>query len=373
MPKPRSRLRAAREQVLGLTRAKFAALVERESGEPCDERMVWRWEHSGVKPRPARLRAVATITGLTVAELGWSDGVADPTVSGLGVLDHLAQAQASLRRAEDEVGARPVLPVALAQVRLVDTLARDARGSQLRPLLREAAQWSQFTAWLHSDLAIPAGAAEWYLRAGEQAREACDADMVSTVLSMRSHLAWGERQPGLAVGLADGALAVPGTHPATRSQAAQQLARGLAMLGESDRVDRLLDEAEGAAHAAVERAETVPPWLYFHNPARARVQRAVAYTEAGRGREAAEVLSEAIGRTRPEEVRDRGWNYGRLAVAWAMAGEADAAIDAGRQAAAITSIAPSAHTAGELRRAARMLAHAGADREAAELAELARA
>ena len=284
--------------------------------------------------------------------------------------DHLAEVQAALRRAEDETGARPVLPAALAQARVVDGLAGAVRGAALVPLLREAAQWSQFTAWLHTDLGMRDRAAEWYLRAGEQAREAGDADMVSTVLSMRSHLAWSSRQPVLAAGLAEGAVAVPGTHTVTRSQATQQLARGLAMLGEQDRVERLLDQAEELVHAAVDRPDGWPSWLYFHDPARIRVQRAIAYSEVGRGRAAAEVLTEAMARTRPEEIRDRGWNYGRLSVAWAMASQPEAALEAGRRAAAITAAAPSVHTAGELRHAARLLHTVGAERQAAELAEL---
>jgi len=298
------------------------------------------------------------------------DGACVP--SGPALADYLAEVQAALRRAEDEIGARPVLPVARAQAGMVEALARNARGAALPALLRQAAQWSQFTAWLHTDLGVRDLAAGWYLRAGEQAREAGDADMVSTVLSMRSHLAWSSRQPGLAVGLAEGAAAVAGTHPVTRSQAVQQLARGLAMLGEHDRVERLLDEAEELVHAAAGRLDGWPSWLYFHNPARIRVQRAIAYTEMGRGKAAAEILTEAIGRTRCEEVRDRGWNYSRLSVAWAMGGEPDAAVEAGRRAAVITATAPSAHTAGELHHAARLLYAAGAKKQADELADLQR-
>jgi tetratricopeptide (TPR) repeat protein len=346
-----------------MTRAELAAALT-AADAPCDEQTIKRWER-GVTPYPRNQRAVCAVLGTTPAELGWEP--AGPLV------DHLAAVQAALRRAEDETGARPVLPVALAQARMVDALAKEARGAALVPMLREAAQWSQFTAWLHADSALPVDAERWYLRAGGQAREAGDVDMASTILSMRSHLAWGEREPGLSVGLAEGALSVPRLHPATRSQAAQQLARGLAMLHDSDhRVDRLLDEAEDAAHAAAADPDGMPPWLYFHNPARTRVQRAIAYTEAGRGRDAAQILTEAIDRTRPEEIRDRGWNYGRLSLAWAMAGEPDAALDAARQAAAITEIAPSAHTSTELRHAAQLLAKAGARRESAEIADLGR-
>jgi tetratricopeptide (TPR) repeat protein len=287
----------------------------------------------------------------------------------LAVVSSLAETQAALRRAEDEVGAGPVLALTLAQARLVDALTCDASGATLRALVREAAQWSQFTAWLHADLGDADVAERWYLRAAEQAREAEDLDMVATVLSMRSQRAWGIGNAPLAVGLAEGALAIPGVHPAVRSQAAQQLARGLAMLGDHARVDRLLDEAEELAHDAVARSDDVPPWLYFHDPARTRVQRAIAYTEAGRGRDAATILTDAIGRTRQEEVRDRGWNLGRLALAHAMDGEADAAVDAARRAVAIAARSP--HTASDLRSAARLLRARGARRQADELDGLA--
>jgi hypothetical protein len=48
---------------------------------------------------------------------------------------------------------------------------------------------------------------------------------------MRSQRAWGTGCGPLAAGLAEGALAMPGTGDAVRWQAAQQLARGLAMTG----------------------------------------------------------------------------------------------------------------------------------------------
>jgi hypothetical protein len=129
-----------------------------------------------------------------------------------------------------------------------------------------------------------------------------------------------------------------------------------------------LDEAEEVAHAVAGDPERIPEWMCFHGPARAAVQRGIAYVEAGRAADAVEVLAEAIGRTRPEEVRDRGWNHGRLALAHAMNGAVEAAVASARAAVAIAARSP--HTAADLRTAARLL-HARAPRHAAELPAMA--
>jgi len=280
---------------------------------------------------------------------------------------------AALRRAEDEVGSAPVLGVTLSITRLTETLLRAAAGPARQKLLGLAGQHSQFVAWLYKDLGRHDLALGWYRRCGEQAREAGDPDLVSTVLSMRSHLSWSERDARSAVALAEGALLVPGIAPVVRSQAAQQFARALAMAGEAGGIDRYLDLAEDLAHQAAAEPERIPPWLYFHDVSRVAVQRGVAYVEAGRGEDAARVLQAWIDRTPAEHVRDRGWNYGRLALAHAMSADAEAALEAAHRAVDISLRAPSAHTAKDLRQSARLLRRTGAATAADEVRQMAQA
>ena len=128
-----------------------------------------------------------------------------------------------------------------------------------------------------------------------------------------------------------------------------------------------------SVQSADSEPERIPPWLYFHDVSRVGIQRGVAYVEAGRGEDAARVLQVWIDRTPAEHVRDRGWNYGRLAVAQAMSGDAEAVLGAARHAVDISLRAPTVHTARDLRRASSILDRAGAGTAAEEVREMVRA
>jgi transcriptional regulator with XRE-family HTH domain len=203
------------------------------------------------------------------------------------------------------------------------------------------------------DLAVASSLAQtqrWYLRAAEQAREAEDLDMAATALSMRSQRAWGIVDAPLAVGLAEGALAVPGVHPATRSQAVQQLARGLAMLATT----------RGSTGCSTRpRNWRTTPW-------RARTAFRPGCTSTIRRERVRNAPSPtrrpAAAETPPPSSPTRSAGPARRR-------RATAAVDAARRAVAIAARSP--HTASDLRSAARLLRTRGARRQADELDGLA--
>jgi hypothetical protein len=303
MTKPKSRLRAAREQALQLTRAEFAAQVQQESGESCDERKVWRWEEAGVKPRPASMRAVVAVTGLTAAELGWGNGdkvrslvggltpddehrlaaaTRQPSRLDTRAVEALGAMLAGQRRLEDSVGSAVVLPAATTQLAVIEGLVVDARGPVRPALVDVAAQWAQFGGWLRASVGDLRAARAQLDRAAEWAAEAGDVNMEATVLSYRGHLAWMAGQPGPVIGLSQAAQRDPRVYAGQRAFAAGQEARGHAMSGDAVQTDQMLDEAAELSARAAERPEDQPPWTYYYSPVFLALQSGLAYRYLGR-------------------------------------------------------------------------------------------
>jgi len=114
----------------------------------------------------------------------------------------------------------------------------------------------------------------------EAAQEIGDDDMVTSVLSLKSHLAWSVGDAGSAVGLAQAGQREPGRVSDTvLALIAQQEARGHALDGDAAATERALDRSAALTYAAAEHLEDAPPWVYFNDPDRLGFQRGVAYVE----------------------------------------------------------------------------------------------
>jgi transcriptional regulator with XRE-family HTH domain len=187
----------------------------------------------------------------------------------------LAVVLAGQRRLEDAVGSAAMLAPVDAQMVTIEALAGEARGPVRRSVLDVGAQWAQFAGWLSANTGRPAEARRWYLTALEWATEIGDPDMIATALNMRGHLAWLAGQPGPIIGLY-AAAARQEASPGVLSLAVQQEARGHALVGDSDDVDRLLDRAVELSAAADANPDDEPPWVYFHNLDYLRLARTVA-------------------------------------------------------------------------------------------------
>jgi tetratricopeptide (TPR) repeat protein len=276
------------------------------------------------------------------------------TVDG-AVADHLAAVLAQQRQAEDVIGPGRVLVPVLAELDLVERLARDARGPVRVELIKLAAEYRQFAGWMGEDTDDRAGALLHYARAMDAAREVGDDNMTTSVLSMESHLAWSEQDAGRAIGLAAAGRREPGkVSPGVLALITQE-ARGHALDGDGDDVDRLLDLTEDLTATAAEHPEDEPPWVYFNSPERVSFQRGVAYLELGRYREAVDLFEQARARLAADYRRDHGRYAANLAVAAALDGQVDRAVTAGREALAIAVETGSAHTVTDLRRMRRAL------------------
>ncbi|MCA1702011.1 MAG: helix-turn-helix domain-containing protein [Actinobacteria bacterium] len=300
--------------------------------------------------------------------------LAAPQRTDAAVVEHLARVLAEQRRAEDALGARRLLPPVLAQLKVIEQLATDTAGPLRRELLTVGAHYEQFAAWMYQDSMDPAGARRHYGRAMDAAQEIDDADMVTSVLSLKSHLAWSLGDAASAVELAQAAQRDPRrVSDAVLALAAQQEARGHALDGDTAVTERALDRSAALTHAAAEHPDDAPPWVYFNDPDRLAFQRGVAYVELGRHTDAVPLLSTALEHLTNGYDRDRGRYAGMLALALAGAAEAEEAVACAKRAAELAVATGSALAARELRRVRTMLHEQGAQREVAALAEYLRA
>jgi len=91
--------------------------------------------------------------------------------------------------------------------------------------------------------------------------------MITSVWSLKSHLAWSQGDPAHAVGLAEaGRRDEDGVSPGVRALIAQQQAREHALDANGEGADRLLDVADELTARAAEQPDGAPPWVYFHGP-----------------------------------------------------------------------------------------------------------
>lgn len=281
---------------------------------------------------------------------------ARPARADASTVAHLADVLAHQRQLEDVVGAARVLPAVLAEVELIESLAGDARGPVRPALIGLAGEYRQFAGWMGEDSGDLAAALAHYDRAAEAALETGDQNMLTSVLSLKSHLAWSRRDAGRAVGLAAaGQRDERRVSPGVRALIVQQEARGHGLDGDGDAVDRLMDRTEALTATAAEHPEDEPPWIYFNSPERVLFQRGVAYVELGRHAAAADLFDAARARLPPGYRRDHGRYAANVAVAAALDGQLDRASAAAVAALGIVMETGSAHTIADLRRARRAL------------------
>jgi transcriptional regulator with XRE-family HTH domain len=192
-------------------------------------------------------------------------------------VDALAGTLAQLRRLDDCIGSEAVLPTANATLALVEEIARESRGKIRPAVLDVGAQWLQFGGWLNTTTKRHNIARVQHDRMVEWALELGDPDQLSTALNVKGHRAWTLNEYVPMVGLSEAARRDRNCSPAVLAVAAQQQARGHALLDEPDAAERLLDEADAQSARASEQPDRLPPWLYFHSSDLVILQRGLAY------------------------------------------------------------------------------------------------
>jgi transcriptional regulator with XRE-family HTH domain len=265
--------------------------------------------------------------------------IAKPRRVDAATMDALSAMLDGARRLDDRIGSAPMLASVRAQLRIAEVLAGEARGEVRPTVVDVAAQWAQFYGWLSANTARFGEANTAYDLTIGLATEAGDVSMISTALNMKGFVAWLCRKPGAVIGLSRAAQR-DGASPGVRALAAQQEARGHAIIGDAEMTERKLDDANRLTLAAAEHPEDEPPWIYFFNPDYFGMQRARAYLYLpDRAAAAADLLISGLAALPPAVRRSEwvAWYVADLANAYDLLGEHDEAQKAAAEVAEIAS------------------------------------
>ncbi|MEU7894231.1 helix-turn-helix transcriptional regulator [Nonomuraea sp. NPDC049152] len=233
------------------------------------------------------------------------------------VIDYFHRVLNEHYTADKMLGPRSLLRPVLAQIEVLDELRRGAGAAHADPLLQVLSQYAEMAGWLHQDLGELTEAMDWTRRAAEWAHCAGDTQMAAYMLVRQSNIACLTDDYAAVVQLAAAARRRPAElEPKLSALAAQQQARGLAMLGEHSQAFDLLDQAAEALrdHPHVTHSN-VPVYLHYYDSDTLQEQSAVCYRAAGRADTAVRILQEQIGKLPATLVRDRGHLTAKLAVA----------------------------------------------------------
>ncbi|MEC3954518.1 helix-turn-helix transcriptional regulator [Nocardia sp. CDC153] len=225
---------------------------------------------------------------------------------------------ADTRRLEDEIGSKLVLPVTVRHSKIATALAREATSKARKPLVDAAAGWTQFHGWLNASLGRHDAAIHHYREALELAEEAGNADMVSTTLAMRGHVAWMAGDTSASIGLSQAAQRNPRNLSRTvLALAVQQEARGLGMEGDMDGMESKLDTATDLILLG---DPDKPDAQYFYSDSFIRMQRGMAYRHARQWAKAIDALEHGLQGFDRKTLESEWATWYVAELAWSYAG-----------------------------------------------------
>lgn len=306
---------------LGWTQQQLADALCQEAGRATLTRQeIYRWEN-GRRVPTFWLPHLVSILGITRDELEHvtsspptmneddrdriAHNVAAPSRVDAGTVNALADALAAQRRLDDALGSAAVLPSTMAQLETVTCLARDARGPHRSALMDASAQWAIFGGWLATAVEDHAKAGLWFDRAAEWSAEAGNATLTATVWSFKGYLAGQQGNDAATVGLANAARHGPNAHPAQTTYSAFQVARGYALLGESDNARRILDDA-GHLISKTTKAGDPPDAIYWNREPFFRLHIGRTHLLLNDFADAADHLAAGLNGL-PDEMRNAEW------------------------------------------------------------------
>lgn len=248
-----------------------------------------------------KLIALAAATnGEAIARVARS--VENPSCIDAGTVQAFADTLWAQRQLEDAVGPRSVLPAMRGQLSTIKELALGARGRYRASFLAVAAEWFQYTGWLHAAIRKDERAIDLFSRAEELADEAGDPTIAAVSVSFKGYVA---RQQGRSSGVVRSAMAAlhtPGGHPAQRCFDALQAAQGYACIGESTEALSMLDKAV----ALVQKEIEPPRSLYWYRQSFFQINIGMVYLGLNEYGEAADFLSSGLDGL-PEDQRAAEW------------------------------------------------------------------
>jgi len=250
-------------------------------------------------------------------------------------------------------GPRATLPKVLGVVGVIEHSLRHVKPHLRQDLLAVGAHAAEFAGWLYRDSGEPGLADYWRDRAMEWAQAANDSAMQGYILLKKSQVAWDQRDAVRMLTLAQAVQAGAWQLPRTvQAEAAQQAARGHAMLGDSfSQIERQLD----SAHRILADDDDTDHQVGIHyRAALLAMQTAICYQQAGQPQRATAIYREQLTKANFSR-RDYGYFMALNGSALASAREPDEAARVGLIAHTIATHTYSTRTTQELGRLVRQL------------------
>lgn len=267
------------------------------------------------------------------------------------VVEHFDEQITACAADDGARGPRETLPVVLGIIAAIEHHAGTVKPDIRRRLLSVGARSAEFAGWLYRDSATPKIADYWRDRAVEWAQAAGDPAMQGYILLKKSQAAWDTRDAPRMLTLAQEVQAGSWHLPLrVRAEAAQQEARGHAMLGaDLAIVERKIDEARALLDEHGRGDDESSRLSAPYDQALLILQTAICYAEAGKPLRAVEIYRQAL-TTRAFSWRDYGYFQSQMANTIAAAGEPDEAARLGLDALDVAVKTDSRRTLKELHR-----------------------
>ncbi|MGQ0776485.1 MAG: helix-turn-helix domain-containing protein [Pseudonocardiales bacterium] len=217
--------------------------------------------------------------------------------------------------ADQILGPTRLLGPVMAQLDMLDTLRKNARPPVARALLRMLAQYAEFVGWLQQDAGDLTAAMYWSDRATQWAQSACDYQMTAYLLVRKSNIAYLADDANTVIELAAAAQDAPGDiDPKITALAAQQEARGWAMINDGDRCRRKLDTAAQLLSTHPDGDDPTTVYIQYYDLGVLEDQSATCYRSIGRAEDAIAIFERRIADSRDANLhRDCGYQMAKLA------------------------------------------------------------
>lgn len=241
---------------------------------------------------------------------------------GAPPLEAFGQLFAQMRRMSQLTASDVMLPMLIAQTRVMAGLAVQARSASRAALLILTARFAEHTGWIAQESGKDEDARYWTSQAAALAEAAGNHDLAGYAWIREGLITMYRNDGAQTVALAQRAQ-ISALPAEIREQAARREAQGHALLGDHTSAMRCLDHARGLrARAPAPTTDSLGP---THLPDAVEMVAGWCLFEMGRPQEAASILDRQFKALAPDATRSRA-RYGmRTALAHAAAGQIEQA------------------------------------------------
>jgi transcriptional regulator with XRE-family HTH domain len=285
--------------------------------------------------------------------VGWpgrGPGAASAYATADGYVSDVIRVMADLRTslaAQDNVlGPAVAAPAAIQQIATLQELSKGADYQAREALMGLQSAYAEFTGWLADDLGDRRAGGFWIDRALEWAHEADDELIIGYVLARKAQRAAESGDAGAAISLARAAQRRGSLTCRVRAAAIQYEAQGHALAGDTTEFRRAIDQA--AELVAATPPSAAREWAPWCTPGYVIMYEAAGWTRLGQPDRAIPAYERGLTGWSDEFRRDQGMYRGRLAGAYASAGEPERAASVGSEALIIACRTGSARVLAEL-------------------------